>query len=110
MPAAPDLTRLKVALEQMRSATDTGDRLTVATAHRRFHAEVVALGGNRQLTTVYESILVRLQLYMAVSLRREAEVAEAADGVHRHERLFQAVVDGDILDALTHHGARTYLS
>jgi DNA-binding GntR family transcriptional regulator len=110
LPVAPDVTRLKDALERMRTATESADRFAVADAHRRFHVEVVALGGNKQLTAVYESILVRLQLYMAVNLRREAEVAEAADGVHRHERLYESVISGDILDALSHHGARTYLS
>jgi DNA-binding GntR family transcriptional regulator len=96
----------------MAKATESGDRPAVADAHRRFHAEVVALAGNRQLTALYESVLVRLQLYMAVNLRREAEVARPADGVHRHERLLAAVRTGDpetIRSALADHGARTYL-
>jgi DNA-binding GntR family transcriptional regulator len=107
-----DLTGLEAALEVMRKATEAGDRLAVADAHRRFHVEVVTLGGNRQLSALYESVLVRLQLYMAVNLRREAEVAEAADGVHRHERLLAAVAQGDpsaILVALGTHGGRNYL-
>lgn len=108
-----DLAGLEAALESMRKATEAGDRLAVADAHRRFHVEVVALGGNRQLGILYESVLVRLQLYMAVNLRREAEIAEPADGVHRHERLLAAVQAGDptaIMAALGAHGARTYLS
>jgi len=107
-----DLSGLETALELMRKATEAGDRLAVADAHRRFHVEVVTLGGNRQLCALYESVLVRLQLYMAVNLRREAEVAEPADGVHRHERLLAAVAQGDatsIMAALSAHGARTYL-
>ena len=107
-----DLSGLHAALEVMSKATDAGDRLAIADAHRRFHVEVVALGGNRQLCTLYESVLVRLQLYMAVNLRREAEVAEPSDGVHRHERLLAAVEQGDpesIIAALNGHGARTYL-
>ena len=110
-PAA-DLSGLETALELMRKATEAGDRLAVADAHRRFHVEVVNLGGNRQLCALYESVLVRLQLYMAVNLRREAEVAEPADGVHRHEKLLAAVAEGDgkaIIAALNGHGARTYL-
>jgi hypothetical protein len=71
---------------------------------------VVALGGNRQLTSVYESVLVRIQLYMAVNLRREAEVADPADGVHRHERLLAAIERGAVIAELAHHGARAYLS
>ncbi|MEV6345044.1 GntR family transcriptional regulator [Actinoplanes sp. NPDC051851] len=112
-PAAADLTRLRAALDTIRRATDADDRLELANAHRRFHVEVVALSGNRQLTGLYETVLVRIQLYMAVNMRREAETARAAEGVHRHERLFAAVEHGDaaaVLAALSEHGARTYLS
>jgi DNA-binding GntR family transcriptional regulator len=113
MPAAPDLTGLRAALEVMRKATEADDRLELANAHRRFHVEVVTLAGNRQLAQLYESVLVRIQLYMAVNMRREAEVAQPSDGVHRHERLFAAVEQGDLAEiraALGAHGARTYLS
>ncbi len=113
MPARPDLTALRAALEVMRAATGAGDRLELANAHRRFHVEVVRLGGNRQLAGLYESILVRIQLYMAVNMRREAEAARAEDGVHRHERLFAAVEQGDptgVLSELGAHGARAYLT
>ena len=112
MPERPDLAGLRAALEVMRTATETDDRLELANAHRRFHVEVVTLGGNRQLVALYETILVRIQLYMAVNMRREAEVARAEDGVHRHERLLDAAERGnpaDILAALNAHGARTYL-
>ena len=111
-PRDADRSALRGALEVMRKATESGDRPAVADAHRRFHVELVALAGNRQLSQVYESVLVRLQLYMAVNLRREAEVAAPADGVHRHERLMAAVEGGDagaILAELDRHGARTYL-
>lgn len=107
-----DLGGLHAALEVMSKATEDGDRLAIADAHRRFHVEVVALGGNRQLSSLYESVLVRLQLYMAVNLRREAEATEPADGVHRHEKLLAAVAAGDgksVIAALNGHGARTYL-
>jgi len=112
-PPGADLSGLRAALDVMRKATETGDRLTIADAHREFHVAVVALGGNRQLSALYASVLVRIQLYMAVNLRREAEVADAADGVHRHERLMAAVERGDadeVLTELSAHGARTYLS
>jgi DNA-binding GntR family transcriptional regulator len=113
IPAAADLTALRAALEVMRRATEAGDRLELANAHRRFHVEVVRLGGNRQLAGLYESVLVRIQLYMAVNMRREAEVAHAEHGVLRHERLFAAVEAGDpgrIRDALGGHGATAYLN
>ncbi|MBB5112572.1 GntR family transcriptional regulator [Micromonospora echinospora] len=107
-----DLAALRATLDRMREATRTGNRLAVAESHRQFHFELVALAGNRQLSAVYGSILVKLQLYMAVNLRREAETAQPLDGVHRHERLYEAVVGGDpeeVLSVLTGHGARSYL-
>ncbi|PZG00616.1 GntR family transcriptional regulator [Micromonospora endophytica] len=107
-----DLAGLGAALDQMREATRAGDRLAVAESHRAFHVALVALAGNRQLSVVYDSILVKLQLYMAINLRREAEEAEPLDGVHRHERLFEAVAGGDpeaVLAVLSGHGARSYL-
>jgi DNA-binding GntR family transcriptional regulator len=107
-----DLSGLRAGLEAMREATRRGDRLAVAEAHRGFHVALVELAGNRQLCALYESVLVRLQLYMAINLRREAEVAAPTDAVHRHERLFQAVSGGDVAAVLAElgtHGARSYL-
>lgn len=114
LPVSRDsaLGGLRAAIDQMRLATAVGDRLRIAEAHRRFHVELVSLAGNQQLTDVYESILVKLQLYMAINLRREAEVAQPVDGVHRHERLLAAIEAGDpavVLRGLADHGARTYL-
>ncbi|RZU53593.1 GntR family transcriptional regulator [Krasilnikovia cinnamomea] len=112
IPPDADLSALQDALDAMRKSTESGDRPAVADAHRRFHVEVVALGGNRQLCRLYESVLVRLQLYMAANLHREAEVAAPADGVQRHERLLAAIASKDvnaIISALTGHGSRTYL-
>jgi DNA-binding GntR family transcriptional regulator len=112
MPGRPDLTGLRAALDVMRKATEADDRLELSNAHGRFHVEVVRLGGNRQLAALYESVLVRIQLYMAVNMRREAESARASEGVVRHERLFAAVERGDrdeILEELSGHGARAYL-
>jgi DNA-binding GntR family transcriptional regulator len=107
-----DLAGPRAALDQMREATKAADRLQIAEAHRRFHVAVVALAGNRQLTAMYESILVKLQLYMARNLSREAEVAQPQDGVHRHERLLAAAAgDPDaMLAELAGHGARSYLA
>nr|QLK01699.1 GntR family transcriptional regulator [Micromonospora carbonacea] len=112
VPREGDLAGLRAALDQMRDATRIGDRLAVAESHRAFHVALVALAGNRQLSAVYDSILMKLQLYMAINLRREAEVAQPSDGVHRHERLFEAVAGKDpeaVLAVLSEHGARSYL-
>jgi DNA-binding GntR family transcriptional regulator len=107
-----DLVGLRTALDRMVEAVRLGDRMAVAESHRAFHVALVALADNSQLSAVYDSILVKLQLYMAINLRREAELAQPLDGVHRHERLFEAVAGGDpeeVLAVLSAHGARSYL-
>ncbi|WP_422769630.1 GntR family transcriptional regulator [Plantactinospora sp. WMMC1484] len=110
--SAVELAGLEATLSGMREAIQAGDRLGVAEAHRAFHVELVALAGNRQLSAVYEAILLKLQLYMALNLRREAELAQPGDGLDRHERLLAAVADGDpeaVIAVLASHGARSYL-
>jgi DNA-binding GntR family transcriptional regulator len=111
-PADADLSGVTAAMTAMQQADARGEQFDVASAHRDFHVAVVALAGNRQLTLVYESVLVKIQLYMALNLRREAEVARPHGGVHRHERLFDALATRDqqaVLAALNEHGARSYL-
>jgi len=107
------LAGMRAALTGMTTAAQTGDRLAIADAHRVFHVALAGIGGNRQLALIYDQILTKIQLYMAINLRREAETtADPLDGVRRHERLFAAVEGGDlptVLAALAGHGAREYL-
>lgn len=109
----PRLAPLRRELAAMRRATLAEEALERADAHRRFHYELVALAGQRQLLLAYEPILLKLQLHMAVNLRREAEVAAPLDGVRRHTTLLEAVESDDpetVLHALAHHGAQTYVT
>ncbi len=107
------LVGMRAALDSMRSAARGADRLAIADAHRGFHVALAALSGNRQLSLVYDQILTKIQLYMAINLRREAETtADPMDGVRRHGRLLAAVESGDaasVLASLANHGARSYL-
>jgi DNA-binding GntR family transcriptional regulator len=108
----PDLTGLAKALDGMAAAVQTDDALSENEAHRRFHVALVALAGHRQLLLVYEPVILKLQLYMAANLRREAEQRAPAEGVERHRRLFEAIASGDpvtAIEALNRHGARTYI-
>jgi DNA-binding GntR family transcriptional regulator len=106
------LTRLAEALATMEKATTRDDPLARAEAHRRFHVELVALAGHQHLSRVYEPVILKLQLYMATNIRREAATRSPMDSVHRHRRLFDAVASGDyaaVLAVLAGHGARVYL-
>jgi DNA-binding GntR family transcriptional regulator len=113
-PPVPDplaLVELADRLEAMRQAATTGAALEQAEAHRRFHLALVAMAAHRHLLLVYEPVILKLQLYMAANLRREAQARSPQDGVRRHQRLFEAVAAGDVqqvLTALGDHGARSY--
>lgn len=110
-PAA--LAELANRLDAMRQAAATGAALAQAEAHRQFHIALVSMAAHRHLLLVYEPVILKLQLYMATNLRREAQAGTPQDGVQRHQRLFDAVaashLDG-ILSALSNHGARSFLT
>ena len=111
VPDPPALAELANRLDAMRHAASTGAALEQAEAHRQFHIALVSMAGHRHLLMVYEPVILKLQLYMAANLRREAQVQTPQDGVRRHQRLFDAVVTGDagrVLAALSNHGARSY--
>ncbi|WP_054811788.1 GntR family transcriptional regulator [Nocardia arizonensis] len=101
------------ALDEMRAADAADDTLERDDAHRRFHAEVVALAGNRQLDLAYAPILLKLQLPMARNLREEARVAARRNGIRRHAELLEALGTNDPViacAALRRHGELTYLN
>jgi DNA-binding GntR family transcriptional regulator len=107
------LDAMAAAVEAMECATAAGDTVAQDAAHRAFHLALVARSGHRHLIDVYEPVILKLQLYMATNLRREAVQRPSAEGPLRHHRLYEAVRGGDlatIVDALSHHGARTYLA
>jgi len=113
LPCTPaDLQPVRAELATMRRAATTGDLLELADAHRRFHVGLVALSGQRQLLLAYEPILLKLQMHMALNLRRESEVAAPLDGIRRHAVLLEAVESNHldtVITALASHGAQTYL-
>lgn len=110
-PDELDTALLHEAMTGLRAAADEGDRLAASTAHRAFHLALVALADSRQLLATYEPLILKLQLYMAANLRREADTSSPAEGVRRHQRLLDAVLSGDrtrIDKELAHHGARQF--
>ena len=107
-----DLTGLDAALDMLADAVETGDGLVAAAAHRRFHLALVELAGHRHLRSAYEPVLVKLQLYMATNLQREADRRSPAEGLRRHQRLRAALATRDLAVALRElgdHGARRFL-
>jgi DNA-binding GntR family transcriptional regulator len=103
------LSPVRSALDEMRTATDELDR---DDAHRRFHAAVVDLAGNRQLNLTLEPILLKLQLPMARNLRAEARRRDPADGIGRHATIVAALETNDpavVIAALRDHGQLDFL-
>ncbi|MDS1115600.1 GntR family transcriptional regulator [Gordonia westfalica] len=104
------LAPLRAAIDAMRRATDD---LARDDAHRRFHAAVVGLAGNRQLDITLEPILLKLQLPMAVNLRTEtADRHGPDDGFNRHQAILDALERNDpaaAIAALHDHGHLHYL-
>jgi DNA-binding GntR family transcriptional regulator len=112
LPDNRTLAGLTGAWDAMAAAAQADDAFGENEAHRRFHVEVVALAGQRQLLMAFEPVILKLQLYMAANLRREAEHRAPSEGVERHRRLLEAIASGDrptVLAALAAHGARTYI-
>ncbi|MFC9873051.1 GntR family transcriptional regulator [Nocardia salmonicida] len=106
------LSRVRAALAELTTADRRADWVARDDAHRRFHVEIVALAGNRQLDLVYEQVLVKLQLAMARNLREETEAGARREGVRRHQELLTALETNDPLRAeaaLRRHGEQTYL-
>lgn len=115
LPLRPGLTLDAPAAElaAMDRAAAAGETVEQAEAHRRFHLALVGLAEHQHLLLVYEPVILKLQLCMAVNLRREAEQRSPMEGLARHRRLFDAVVDGRVelvLAELADHGARRFLS
>lgn len=104
------LAPVRAAIDEMRRAADD---LAKDDAHRRFHAAVVGLAGNRQLDIALEPILLKLQLPMAVNLRAETVDHHGPDdGLHRHQAILEALEEGDaatVVAALRDHGHLHYL-
>jgi DNA-binding GntR family transcriptional regulator len=112
LPGPGSLAGLTEAWDAMARAARDRDAYGENEAHRRFHIELVALAGHRHLLMAFEPVILKLQLYMAANLRREAEHRAPSQGVERHRRLLDAVASGElptVLDALASHGARTYI-
>jgi DNA-binding GntR family transcriptional regulator len=112
-PVAAGLAAMAEAVERMERATEVGDTLAQAAGHRDFHIALVTVAGHRHLLGVYEPVILKLQLYMATKMRREARERPPIAGPQRHRQLYDAVRAGDLdvaLAELAGHGTRTYLA
>ena len=92
------VVRLDELTGQMRRGYEQGDPVALMTADRAFHAAIVDAGGNRILTSLYESLRDR-QMRMGVAALRVSP-DRLASAVDQHTALLEVLrsVDGDLAD------------
>ena len=113
LPLADPATALEPVRRMLDEMEGAADDLERDDAHRRFHAAVVGLAGNRQLDIALEPILLKLQLPMAMNLREEARHHRASDGIDRHRAILTALETNDaqtVIDAFVDHGHLQFLN
>lgn len=111
--AAGRLDGMRRELSAMEAAALSDDISAAADAHRRFHTELVRISGQSHLLSVYDTILLKLQLHMATNLRHEAELHDPLHGVHRHVVFLKAVESDDpeqVIAAMDGHGTQRFLT
>lgn len=104
----------KQALAAMQSAASAKDRAAMTTASYQFHFAVVGLAQHKRLTSIYRSLMLQVQLCMAMNVRaRERTMGESLRGnVERHRRLLALIEAGEcdaVLRELNEHGDRTFM-
>ena len=90
--AAPDLSALRAAMQDLRATAHGHDRITddVIEADIRFHEELVRLGGSPRLRRAHETLAAETRM-----LLRHHPTYPWSDYVSDHERLFDAIEQRD---------------
>src|SRR5918995_1054020 len=88
----PDLSRLRAAMDDLRTTAEGHDRVTdeLIEADIRFHEELVRLAGSPRLTRAHETLVAETRM-----LLRHHPVYPWSDYVSDHERLFDAIEQRD---------------
>lgn len=86
------VARLTEALHRLREAARTGDRLAMSEADQAFHQTLVSSSGNSRLERMTETLLVETRMCLQVMQKAYPEPAEL---VEEHEKLVDAIADGD---------------
>lgn len=86
------LDPLRRRVEEMRLMTERRDVYGVASADTAFHMEMVGLGGNPSLTTLWQSLA--RQLTVIIGLAVESKNMDTI--VSEHEQLIEVIAAGDL--------------
>lgn len=110
--SAARLERLRTAYRELEEAAAQPESSRVRERSFAFHLAVVGLAGHRRLEDIYRSLSLQMQLCMAMNRRVRASIETMREDVARHRPLLDLVEAGDadrLLDAIAHHGHRTFL-
>jgi DNA-binding GntR family transcriptional regulator len=73
-----DVARLRSLAEEIETAAAEGDLIHYIETDRRFHLELLALGGNRRLVDIVDQLRARTRLYGLGRLAEEGQLARSA--------------------------------
>lgn len=108
------LQPLRDALDAMTTAAESGDPEKLLQANWEFHLTLCGLPRHHRLLQAYESLMLQLQLCMALNLKFRKELyGDPAETVTRHRRLVELIEAGDrsaVLAELQHHGDRSFMN
>lgn len=90
------LEKLRLAAHAIVRLAEQGDLIQYVEADRRFHLDLLALGGNRQLVDVVRDLRARSRLY---GLRELAQKGQLSRSAHEHEELIDLLLSGDVSGA-----------
>ena len=107
------LQPMRAALEGMRRAAALHDREALLEENLCFHQALCGLPGNGRLLQAYLSLMMQLQLCMAMNIRfREQMYGNLDENVERHQKLLDLIEAGEqsqVLAALAQHGERSFM-
>jgi DNA-binding GntR family transcriptional regulator len=109
-----DLDGCRAHLAEMEMAAERQDRALLIEASFQFHLSIIALAGHRRLVEMYQSLVLQMQLCMALNVRtRELRLGESLEGnVQRHRDLLDRIASGhrdNVLEGLKEHGERIFI-
>lgn len=88
------LEPLRQAIDQLQQLIDDGYQLGASEADRRFHEQLIALGGNRRLAMIYERApLPMIHGFLFNTPRWEPEMRNT---LKQHRLILAAILNGDV--------------
>lgn len=89
---AKDIAHLRDIHRRMLRHYDAGERIDYFRLNREFHVGIIELAGNSVLSAVYAGLMAQAQRARYVAIQSQAHWDR---GIEEHERILDALADGD---------------